>query len=281
MLKKALVIILWISALSIGKTQNYSFESDKIIVQFDAQNRPFIQHQVTKGQTIFYLRTKYAISEADLINFNPQIKANQIILNQWLNIPVDHLLQYEIDPQNSKQYKSVYYKIQAKETLLSICKNRTQWNSKNLQAQNNLLNSKLQVNQIIKIAYLMDFKIESKEFTKLNSLNTASKQIDSIESPNAGLENSSPNHLKNYKTESRGITISSGPSNGRFYVLHNNARRGTLIEIYNPILEKSILAKVIGKIPSNYTKDVQAVVSGSVAEAIGAISTKFFAYIRY
>lgn len=271
-------ILIYLAIVTKSIAQNYSPDSDKVLIQFDEQNKAFIQHQVVKGQSIFSIRSRYGLSESDFLQFNPQIKERQINMDQWIRIPVGHLMQYETDVAIKENYKAVYYKVQAKENLYSICKNKTQWNPKTLILENKLKESNLKLDQIIKIGYLIYF--DSRNTSPIIQSQTKSQE-DSTKISLSNLKTETKQQLTNYKNEARGVAISSGSNNGRNYALHNKARKGTWIEIYNPVLERSSMAKVIGKIPKNYSKDIQVVVSASVAENIGAIGNKFFTYIRY
>ncbi|NOT38818.1 MAG: LysM peptidoglycan-binding domain-containing protein [Saprospiraceae bacterium] len=262
----------------IAYSQNYSPESDIVLVQFDAQNKPYIQHQVSKGQTIFSLRSRYGLSESEFLAYNSQIKDKQLHLDHWIRIPVGHLIQYSTDTKANENFKSVYYKIQAKENLYSISKNRTEWDPNTIVQQNKLKSNTLNLDQILKIGYLIffDSRISAPVKTETPSIN---KDTNSVLTNSSKSE--SNQKLKLFTNETRGVAITSGSNNGRNYALHNKAKKGSWIEVYNPVLERSVLAKVIGKIPGNYGKEIQVVVSASVAENVGAIGNKFFVYLRF
>lgn len=281
----SIFVSLFVLCLNNLISQNYSLESDKILVQFDAQNKPFIQHQVSKGQTIFYLRYRFGLSEAEFLSYNPQIKDKKINVAQWVNLPVGHLMQYSIESNSSKNYKTVYYKVKAQENINSICRNRTQWDSKFFTKQNKILDNKIQESQILKIGYLIDFNSVTKENTNKveieNKTNNKNIVADSMLNTKLTKNEFVGHRLNSFKSESRGVAISVGPDNGKYYALHNKAKRGSMIEIYNPVIERSVLAKVISKIPNNYTNDIQVVVSTSVGNSIGAIGNKFFVYVRH
>ena len=70
--------------------------------------------------------------------------------------------------------------------------------------------------------------------------------------------------------------------NNMALVLHNTAKRGSMIEIYNPQLNLRTTAKVLGKIPANtYPDDVTVIVSKKVAESIGALDTRFMVDLTF
>lgn len=259
-----------------------------VIVQFDAQNKPYLQYQVLKGQNLFQIRSKYGLSENELSQMNPSIRMNQINAGQWLNIPIEHLMQYNTTLKESDELIPVYYQAKPKESLFSISRNKTKWNVSTLQMQNHLKLPQIRQDQMLIIAYLSQL-MDAKPLKAESSL--LPKKEEPIGQPdNSPVEESVPSSdmkpsqplLSNYKNEVRGVafcTNSSGSSN--YFALYNKVKRGSLIEIYNPVVEKSVLAKVVGKIPANYSSDIQVVVSNSVMESVGALGPKFFVYVRH
>ena len=68
----------------------------------------------------------------------------------------------------------------------------------------------------------------------------------------------------------------SMPDNGTVYVLHRDAVIDSYIQMYNPILRRSVLAKVIGRIPYGaYTNNVSLVLSPRAAKQLGALDKRF------
>jgi len=68
---------------------------------------------------------------------------------------------------------------------------------------------------------------------------------------------------------------------GRMFALHNEAKMESMIEIINPIQNRKVLAKVIGRIPPIYEKEVKVLVSAEVSRQLGVIGKRFFVNIRY
>jgi hypothetical protein len=73
-----------------------------------------------------------------------------------------------------------------------------------------------------------------------------------------------------------------GNVNAHFYVLHPTAKVGSYMEITNPMLKRTITAKVAGHIPPGlYQSRVGIVVSPSTAKALGVLDQQFYATWRY
>jgi len=70
--------------------------------------------------------------------------------------------------------------------------------------------------------------------------------------------------------------------NGKFLALHQKAKIGSTIELRNVMLNRTIKAKVIGRIPQNvYPDDIQVLLGPTAAKSLGVIDTKFSVEIRY
>ncbi len=66
------------------------------------------------------------------------------------------------------------------------------------------------------------------------------------------------------------------------YVLHKTAPVGSTVQVFNPLINKSIYAKVIAKMPANmYPDKVKVVVSPAVANLLGAVDAQFFVKVKY
>lgn len=66
------------------------------------------------------------------------------------------------------------------------------------------------------------------------------------------------------------------------FALHATAKKGSFIEVYNPMLDRMVIAKVVGNIPDKiYKNNVELIVSPKVAETLGVVDKKFFVTIRF
>lgn len=66
------------------------------------------------------------------------------------------------------------------------------------------------------------------------------------------------------------------------YVLHSTAPINSIIKLYNPMMRRTVDAKVIGRIPKEtYRKDVDVVISPAIAESLGALDSRFMVELTY
>lgn len=74
----------------------------------------------------------------------------------------------------------------------------------------------------------------------------------------------------------------SGSDKINLFVLHPKARINSLIEIFNPQLQRRTFAKVLGRIPANmYSENIDVIVSPKVAQVLGVLNTEFRVRISY
>jgi LysM repeat protein len=87
------------------------------------------------------------------------------------------------------------------------------------------------------------------------------------------------------RIEERGTAVwiaDPGLDASKMLVLHKSAAVGTIIQITNPMTNRSTFAKVVGKFTDNETyKDAIIVMTKAVAESIGALDKRFLCTLTY
>ena len=86
------------------------------------------------------------------------------------------------------------------------------------------------------------------------------------------------------KRHTRGIGIweRDSQSGSMAFVLHHTAKKGSMIELYNPQLNRRTTAKVLGPIPmGTYPSDVTVIMSKKVAESLGALDTRIMVELSF
>lgn len=90
--------------------------------------------------------------------------------------------------------------------------------------------------------------------------------------------------VKEEWTNAKGIAYwqpSHRRSSGK-YVLHSTAPINSIIKLYNPMMRRTVDAKVIGRIPKEtYRKDVDVVISPAIAESLGALDSRFMVELTF
>jgi hypothetical protein len=68
---------------------------------------------------------------------------------------------------------------------------------------------------------------------------------------------------------------------GALYALHREAAIGSIIMVNNPMNNRNVYAKVIGRIPEGYERNIEVILSPSAAEKLAARDPRFFVKTKY
>jgi LysM repeat protein len=79
-----------------------------------------------------------------------------------------------------------------------------------------------------------------------------------------------------------GMWDKGGAASENLFVLHNDAKIGSAIQIYFPMQKRKVSAKVLGRIPNGtYMQDIDVLFSPAVAKQLGILDTKAHVVISY
>jgi hypothetical protein len=84
--------------------------------------------------------------------------------------------------------------------------------------------------------------------------------------------------------ETKGIAIwdKNMTSGSGLIAIHPTARINSFIELFNPMFNRTVRAKVVGQMPPNrYPKDISIIVSPEVARQLGVLDRRFYVILRY
>ena len=87
---------------------------------------------------------------------------------------------------------------------------------------------------------------------------------------------------KEYSNQGVAFWQKENKDDSDFYALHRSAPINSIIAINNPMKNRTVYAKVIGRIPiTAYGKDVAVVISPLTAKFLGAKDPRFFVKVKY
>ncbi len=293
----SLIIVLfggfiWANPMLWSQEQNISY-----LVQESAQEETaYLLHTVVKGDTYYNLSKKYGVAIDAIKKLNPM--QAMLSLGQSLRIPLNSsLLKYQAsDGTNKKDYVPVRYKVQKQETLFRICRRKFDLPIAKVLAMNQLNSNRIQDGQVIVLGWL---------YLPTNSVETVDTEIASsaplpVQEPiiNEQISKSTSDSIiqkkekalatQNPKYEVLGADSGLAMWDKKMkhsagtFVLHKYAAVGSLIELTNPMFDRTVYAKVVGNIPSNvYAEDPLIIVSPNIARQLNVLDAKFFVKIRY
>ncbi|MBL7820344.1 MAG: LysM peptidoglycan-binding domain-containing protein [Saprospiraceae bacterium] len=245
--------------------QNAPIEDRFIQIQLETNDDQilYFNHKVTKKESLYRISRIYNVTTNTLYGFNQFGPEDILHENSLLKIPFEAT---KLLVDKTKFSIPVYYKVKAKENLYGLSKRKLLIAKKTLKLLNpQISNQILEGTQLLVGYYPIEIiqEIESEPVEINPIISKPSEQI--------------------FTKESRGVAISESQvmGEGRMFALHNEAKMESMIEIINPIQNRKVLAKVIGRIPPIYEKEVKVLVSAEVSRQLGVIGKRFFVNIRY
>ncbi len=282
--------------------------------------KKIILHKIQPKETYYALGRKYNLSPSLIMDYNGNVTlhpgevvkipttqnfttakssatksatAKQELIKIATNKPV--VFSSPVKEESPKK-KEKTHQVAPGETLYSIA---SQYNMRvdDLKLLNQLKSNSLNVGQSLKVissdevsinptveknAVGKPVVIEKKAENKITNPNKI-KYLDSTDSQNN--MDIPKNRYGITEMNDKGLAVSISDNNldaTKSYALHRVAPVGTIIKITNPMTNKSVFAKVVGRFTENETtKDVIIVVTKSCADAIGALDKRFLVNITF
>ncbi len=290
------IIIIFFSFSSFANTLKDSVGIENIA------GKKVISHKVEPKESYYSLGRKYQVNPKEIMDYNKNISLQPGTI---IKIPTSQNFVQEKNVVVSssseiqeKKVKESTHKVQPKETLYAIA---SKYNMRvdDLKLLNNLKSSSLVIGQVLKVILSDDVSItpevvknaSGKPVIISNIPKPIKKQDSSIIVKKTDSTDSSTvidipkNKYGITEMNERGTAVWINDENldpAKSYVLHRTAPTGTVIKITNPMTERSVFAKVVGKFTENETtKDVIIVVTKAAADAMGALDKRFFVNLIY
>ena len=266
----------------------------ELIIQKDGQ--PGIIHIIEPGETLFGL-AQICGGTVDQIQILNNLTSVELEIGSTIILPIfPDDIQLETNP--SSDLMELYYVVHPGNTLYSLSR-AISLQPNDLMALNEMTSTDIHPGEQIFLGWLM-----AKERTERRIREGQRKLITMPE--HIGRKEMMPSStiyasgIQNISTTIDSVTYHQAPSSiiikerGIAYcersstdykaliAMHPNAKVNSDISIYNPMLKRTVKAKVVGELPKEaYPEGVTVVISPSVAEALGALDRRFYVEITY
>lgn len=269
------------SVFATGDSLRYLLPRDTVFLAVDATEEKIFEHQIVKGQTLFSLSKFYGISVDELSYFNPTLRAESLKIGQKIRIPIPNraILRYkEVNRFNRQEYAPVYYVVRKGDTIFRISRYYFRMPADTILTRSGLLGQTLRPGQLLLVGWMSVKGIpEDYHVTYQHPLVRKNFELRKI--------------YRSYDSQNKKEREEQGPgfwqedpgaSNDNFFALSNTAPLRSVIEITNPMTNRTFYAKVLGRIPASaYPRDIVVVVSPGMANILGAKDPRFFVKIKY
>lgn len=244
--------------------------TDSLIVESATSFSFCLLYKVNKKQTLYQIARKFDISIDSISNYNRELLKDGLKENSILLLPLakERIVQTVLN--NQAKPLPLYYRVKNGENLFHVCKRKLGIPMDVLLKLNPNYTANLKAGDILCIGF----------YTNASDLR---EPKDGVQREFGQMTLADLQIVKPLNKFSNGVAVYEYDvlGSGRLFALHNEAEMDSYIEIQNPVLNRKIIAKVIGRIPPIYEKDIQLVVSAEAARLLGSIDKRFFVSIRY
>lgn len=274
--------------------------------------KKIILHKIEPKETYYSLSRRYNIAPKKIMDFNNNVPLGigsviKIPTEQdfsttkppvvFTNRPGNNNNAQETPKTTTGGKKETTHVVQPKETLYAIA---SKYNMRvdDLKLLNNLSANNLNVGQTLKVLVNESVSIKPEVITNSQGkpeivrntpppVQETPNKIRYVDSTDSSADNLNIQRNRYGITEKneKGIAVyinDENLGNAKSYALHSIAPIGTIVKITNPMTNRSVFAKVVGKYTENETtKDVIIVINKAVADALGALDKRFLVNITY
>lgn len=261
-----------------GDSIAYLTPKDTIFLSIGGFNEKILHHSIEKKQTLFSLAKFYGLTLADIYAYNPQLKRKSLEIGDQIRIPIPNrsIKRYKDNGFRSRDYAPVYYVIRKGDTMYRISKHFFRMPIEEIMMRNQLEDITLKTGQLLHVGWMSVYGISDtlRQIVggPLTQKNNALKQIYQR------------NSMQKREREHQGVAFwqKNNKDDSDFYALHRTAPINSIIAVKNPMKNRTVYTKVIGRIPdAAYNSDVVVVLSPLAAKYLGARDPRFFVKVKY
>lgn len=272
------VIITANASVMTGDSLHYILPTDSVFLKIDQFQNKYVIHQLEPGQTLYSLARFYGLSVEELYYYNEGLKERNAKPGTKVKVPIPNralrrFLDLDINPND---YVPVYYIVSKGDTFYGIAVRQFHMTVDELLERNDLDGTNLFLGQILLVGWMNIHGLTDKEREfkggPLAKRNFAMKRLYLREFDPA----------KDHAHSGVAVWKKNSSRKSDFYALHRFARINSVIKVHNPMNNRDVYVRVIGRIPdTSYDYKVVVVVSPIVAELLGAVDAKFHVDVNY
>lgn len=261
-----------------GDSLNYLLPTDTIFLHIGRFEEKMFMHQIEKKQTLFSLAKFYGLSVEELYWANPGLKDASIHIGYAVKIPIPNraIIRYTESDFDENRHAPIYYKVKKGDTMYRIAKYYFRMPVEDLQKRNEMEGIELKIGQDLFVGWMHVDGIpeEYHEFAS-GPLARRNNALSKIYRHELG-------DKKEIEEKGPAIWQTKSIENSDLYCLHAKAPINSIVRIENPMSNRTVYAKVVGRIPATrYEANIKAVLSPLAAKLLGAIDPRFYVRVYY
>ncbi len=260
-----------------GDSLHILIATDTVIMTIDDGQQKLLEHTIENQQTLYRISRFYGVTVPMIMAFNPNKDQKNLSPGDRLQIPIPNRAIRRFRKKNfdPKKYIKIYYKVKKGDTLYGIAKRAFRMPIDTIKKRNNL-KSGISPGQLLHVGWI-------------NLTGVSKAKGGAFKHPLSGkvfrLKQAFLVETKGKKIRKhRGAAFwkKTKAKGTKLHALHNYAKIGSIIEVFNPMSKRTLYVKVIGRINPRVTpSNAKVVLSPAAADYLGAINHKFYTEIRY
>lgn len=276
-------------------------EKDTLVVSRTDENLLLYKHKANNQQKIEDICKILGCNVSNVRQMN-QLEESSVLRKQdEILIPVNEkaLITEAHHKYEKQKYVPVVYEVRPNDNLFRISRHYFFQSLEELMARNGMADYNLSIGDRIHVGWLnikeleippKAIKIDEIDVEDESEVEEGKNENENEEENEDGLKDETVDSTSVIVEEpiiymaSRGVGMwdKKVRDNGKHLALHPKAKIGSTIELKNRMLNRTVKAKVIGRIPENvYPDDISILVGPSAAKSLGVIDAKFSVEIRY
>jgi LysM repeat protein len=272
-----LLFFLPFSLKATGDSTQYLLPTDTLQLTISSFGEKLIFHHFEGGQTLFSLSKFYGLTVEELKYYNPGL-LDGVKIGDQVQIPIPNraIIRYPDATFDYMTHAPIYYTIEKGDTFYGLSNRIFKMPFEEIQRRLLPTGDQLKVGQRLFVGWISVAGVpESHRVVRGHPLFRKNQKLKPLYMGQA-------NGRKVKDLAGAATSIKDSKNNSSFLVLFDEAPIGSYVEIYYPMRNRRVLAKVVGKIPvSIYEPNIKLVVSPLTTKLLGAKDDDFYVKIFY
>ena len=262
-----------------GDSLQYLTVRDTVFLELNSVNEKIFTHTIEPKQTLFSLAKFYGLSLEELYVYNPGLRDEILQPGLQVQVPIPNRAikrYYVVEKFGGVPHAPVFYQVKKGDSLYGICKRLFKMPMDTVMARSGLKSSHIYPGQLLRVGWISTAGIPA-EHQQLKSIPPAWRDSETLrrrfEIASRGMQSVQEKGVATWPKE---VNLPVG-----LYVLHRKAALNSIVEITNPMNDRKVYARVMGKLPAIYTSNVKILVTPRIVQLLGVRDNQFRAEVRY
>lgn len=239
------------------------------------EGRKYVLHPVKAKHTLFSLSRYYGISLSEIYELNPALRT-EMTLHKGdkvkMPIPNKAIRRYKNGDFDPKKFVPIWYVVRDGDNLYQICQRYFDMPVDSIKVRNRMKDNAIKPGRRILMGWMSTDGIPP-DWQPVRTYTKADAMKDRYNEEKKNRNEIMEQGICFWQKHSR--------EKGDLYALHREAPIGSTLMVVNPMFNRTIHAKVIGRIPLGYESNIVVILSPEAARSLRAQDERFFVKLRH